>query len=380
MTSAFETWVQSAECFEILRICARQVSIRAERIGIVLDDSHIAAENRDDYLSAVASDLWQFIKGNATTIAQQATTLLVSGDETSFMTFISQKFLDHCIDERRNSNPFQNYYRKMRALLHKISEEENSDISYKSLNRKCSYYAYSVRTDLVILPDTLSGADYSTWSACNIPFIKLYDRDGMLGLSRHFWDESLSEFMAEYLLPIRELVSFVGAKYPLMLTVDYQDALDDGEENTTISLENRLVDTGAASNALDDSWKRQRPVIEADVIDTQLDSIACDCVLEMTDEERTVLVQLDAGEKLETIASSLKMKKASNVSYYQKKAYHKIHTKWSLWGPAEIKKFADVDEEEFFMFYEKVIGFCRKSKTVTHTEAQGHEGNRNPKA
>lgn len=363
MTSAFEAWVQSTECFEILRICARQVSVRAERIGVVLEDCHIAAENRDDYLSAVASDLWQFIKRNAATIAQQATTLLASGDESAFMAFITKKFLDHCIDERRKSNPFQSYYRKMRALLHKVSKEENSDISYKPQNRICSYYAYSVRTDLVILPDTLSGADYSTWSACAIPFSNVYDRDAMLGLSRHFWDESLREFLAEYLLPIRELVSFVCAKYPLMLTVDYQDALDGGEENTTISLENRLVDTVAASNALDDSWKRQRPIIEADVIDTQLDSIACDCALEMTDEERTILVQLDAGEKLETIASSLKMKKASNVSYYQKKAYHKIHTKWSLWGPAEIMKFADVDEEEFFMFYEKVIGFCKSGKT-----------------
>jgi len=363
MTSAFESWVQSQECFEILRICARQVSIRAERIGVVLEDCHIAAENRDDYLSAVASDLWQFIKVNAATIAQQATTLLVSGDEAAFMAFISQKFLDNCIDERRNSNPFQSYYRKMRALLHKASED--GTIRYEAQARKGSYYAYSNRTDIVILPDSLSGADYSTWSASTIPFAKAYDSDAMLTLSRHFWDESLRAFFAEYLLPIRELVSFVCAKYPLMLTVDYQDALDDGdgEENATINLENRLVDTVAASNALDDSWKRQRPVIEADVIDTQLDAIACDCALEMTDEEQAILMQLDAGEKLEAIAASLGMKKASNVSYYQKKAYYKIHTKWSLWGPAEIKKFADVDEEEFFMFYEKVIDFCKNEKT-----------------
>ena len=362
MNNAFETWVNSPECYEILRICARQVSSRAGRLGIVLDDAPIELENRDDYLSAVAGDLWQFLKGNADKIAQQATTLLVAGDDDAFMAFVCQKFLDDCIEERRTSSPFQIYYRRMRTLLSGLSK--NDGICYEAQARKGSYYAYSLRSNLEKLPDRLSGQDYAGWHACDIPFSNIFEKPAMLGLSRHFWDESLREFLIEYLLPIRELVRFAFAKYPLMLTVEYIDAQGEGADDgdNIISLENRLVDTNAAKE-FDDSWKRQLPVIEADVIDTQLDCIAQDCVAEMTEQERIILYRVDAGEKLEAIAALLEMKGPSNVSYHQKKAYGKIHQKWSLWGPPSLLQFADVDEEEFFMFYEKVIGFCKTVET-----------------
>lgn len=359
MSNVFETWVNSSECYEILRICARQVSNRAGRLGIVLNDAHIEAENRDDYHSALASDLWQFLKGNAVKIAKQATTLLVSEDDDAFMAFISQKFLDDCIEVRRTTSPFHNYYRRMRTLL-----SETDGIRYEAQARKSAHYAYSTSTNLETLPDHLSALGFGDWQACDIPFSNIFERPAMLGLSRHFWDESLREFLAEYLLPIRELVRFVFTKYPLMLTVEYNDAQGEGNnsEENIISLESRFVDHNSSA-AFDDAWKRQSPVIEADIIDTQLDTIAQDCVAEMTEQERIILCCVDAGETFEEIATLLNLKGPSNISYHQKKAYNKIHTKWSLWGPPSLKSFSEVDEEEFFMFYEKVIIFCKNAKT-----------------
>ena len=149
-----------------------------------------------------------------------------------------------------------------------------------------------------------------------------------------------------------------------MLTVEYCDAQGEvsDEYNMGVSLENHHVDFYTTA-AFDDAWKRQQPVIEADVIDSQLDMLAHDCAVEMTGQERFILSHLDAGEKLDDIAAVLKMKGPSNVSYYQKKAYRKIHDKWSLWGPPSPKQFIEVDEEEFFMFYEKVIGYCKNVKS-----------------
>ncbi len=368
MSDSFEAWVNSSECFEILRICARQVSNRAGRLGIVLNDAYIEAENRDDYLSALASDLWQFLKGNAVKIAKQATTLLVSGDDDAFMAFISQKFLDDCIEDRRTTSPFHNYYRRMRTLL-----SETDGIRYEAQARKGAHYAYSTNTNLEKLPDHFSAIGFGDWQACDTPFSNIFEKPAMLGLSRHFWDESLREFLVEYLLPIRELVRFIFSKYPLVLTVEYDDAQGEGNggEDSVICLENRLVDCSSAV-AFDDAWKRQLPVIESDIIDTQLDAIAQDCVAELTEQERIILYCVDSGETLEAIATRLNLKGPSNIIYHQKKAYNKIHAKWSLWGPPSLKRFAEVDEEEFFMFYEKVIYFCKNDELCRDSKKGMH--------
>lgn len=357
MNEAFESWINSPECHERLKSCARQVSKRAVRLGIALEDSPLESENREDYLTAVASDLWQFLKGNAAKLARQATALILSGDDDAFMSFVCRQFLDDLIDQRRTASPFHDYYRRMRALL-----SNTGGIRYEAHARRGAFYAYSTRSELTTLPDHLCGHDYGRWRACEVPFRDVREHPAMVRLSRHFWDQSLDEFLAEYLLPVRELVRFAFAKYPLMLTVEYGDALGEGnDEENAVSLENRLVDCTAAV-AFDDAWKRQLPVIEADIIDTQLETLARDCAAEMTKQERIILARIDAGEKFETIAALLDMKKPSNVSYHQKKAYARIHAKWSLWGPPSAKRFTDVDEEEFFMFYEKVISFCKSGE------------------
>jgi hypothetical protein len=357
MSEAFETWVNSPECYERLKICARQVSNRAARLGIVLEDSSLESENRKDYLTAVASDLWQFLKGNAVKLARQATALILSSDDDALMSFVCRQFLDDLIDQRRTTSPFHDYYRRMRALL-----SDTAGIRYETQARRGAFYAYSTCSELAILPDHLCGHDYGKWRACDVPFRDIRKHPAMVRLSRHFWDQSLDEYLAEYLLPIRELVRFTFVKYPLMLTVEYGDALGEWDcDENAVSLESRLVDCNTAA-AFDDTWKRQLPVIEADIIDTQLDMLARDCAAEMTEQERVILCRIDAGEKLEAIAALLDMKKPSNVSYHQKKAYGRIHAKWSLWGPPSAKRFTDVDEEEFFMFYEKVISFCKSGE------------------
>lgn len=352
----FQGWIESDECLAILRGCAKQLSRRAARLGIVLEDASIEEQDREEYYTAVAGDLWQFLKGNASKIAERATLLLISGDEDAFMNYLCGAFLDDCIEKRRSSSPFHVYYRKMRT---EISKAEG--LTYVAKPQVGSYYAWSQSKEIEALPVKLCGTDYGEWRAPAIPFSGIWEKNAMLDLSRHFWDESLREFLREYLLPIRELVRFVSVKYPLLLNVEYADAQggEDEEGEPVLSLENRLVGSAVATAAGDDAWLRQIPFIKADVVDSQLEVIAHDCVAEMNPVERLILWRLDDEVTLEDIAKELGMKSPANVSYHKQKAYSAIHVKWSLWGPAKIEKFTDVDEEEFWMFYEKVIEYCK---------------------
>lgn len=361
MNNAFLTWVNSSECFNLLRLCAKQVSKRAKRLEIVLDDAYLETENRDDYLNAVASDLTAFLldPNRSELIARKATELLVCGDDDAFMAFLCREYLDYCIDQRREKSPFHAYYRHMRTVL-----SAEGLTRFHPQQRKASCYACTQAADLELLPEDPDRQNYQVWRVCDAVDLRdIHHKPAMLLLARHFWGEALREFLKEYLLPVRELVTFVAAKYPLLLTVEYasdQEEQTDGDEAGS-SLENRCVDH-TATFAFDDAWKRQLPVMEADIVDSHLDTLAQDCVAELTTQERLILQRLDEDNALDSIAIELGMKGPSNVSYHQKKAYTKLRTKWSLWGPPLLRQFGEVDEEEFFMFYEKVITFCKNEK------------------
>jgi len=359
MNRVFLDWVNSRECFELLRLCAVQVSKRAKRLEIVLDDAYLEMESRDDYLDAVAGDLWQFVKNSAEQIAQKAGGLLVSGDADAFMVFLCREYLDYCIDQRREKSPFHAYYRHLRTVL----SAEGWTRPHPQ-QRQASCYTCSMAEALELLPENPDRQNYHVWRVCDAVDLRdIHRKPAMLKLARHFWDEVLREFLKEYLLPVRELVRFVAVKYPLLLTVENASGQEDqaGDDFAGSSLENRYVDH-VTTIAFDDAWKRQLPALDADIVDSHLDTLAQDCVAQFTDQERIILLRLDEECTLDAIALELGMKGPSNVSYHQKKAYAKLHTKWSLWGPPLLRQFAEVDEEEFFMFYEKVISFCKNEK------------------
>ncbi len=118
MNDAFKAWLSSHECYAVLKLCAVQVIKRSERLSLQLDDAYL---DRNDYLEAVTNQLWDFMKDRAGKIAQKATSLLVSGDEDAFMAYLSQEFIDFCLDKRREVSPFHAYYRHVRSVL---SEED----------------------------------------------------------------------------------------------------------------------------------------------------------------------------------------------------------------------------------------------------------------
>lgn len=355
MTTPFEHWLNNQECYALLRLCAGQVVKRAERLGLQLDDGYL---ERDDYLDSVAGQLWQFIQENALKISEKGTTLLVAGGSNDFMTFLSQEFIDNCLDKRRTDNPFHAYYRHMRTVL---SQEER--IRYESLGRKGSYYACSDATELNFLPDSLAGHDYATWPLPDVAFRDIHEKAAMLKLARNFWDEWLHVFQAKYLLPIRELVRFVATAYPLMFAESTESSFgaSDDEDGITAGLGDRII--VSADSRMEDAWKRQISALAKDIVDNELEMLAQDCVAELSERQRVLLLmKLEDGMTYEDICLRLSESNPSKLHYHVKRGLEIIRQKWSLWGPSSPKEFADVDEEEFFLFYEKVILICKNGQ------------------
>lgn len=367
MTDSFITWINSIECFDVLCVCARQVAKRASSNGIILDDTYLEESNRKDFYTAVATNLWQFIKERVDRIAEEGTTLLLSGDSKKFMDYICGEFLDHCKDQRRTDTPYYAYYRHMRTVLSQVD-----GICYKPIARKGSFYAWSSASDLEFLPDNASiDQDYGNWTASTVLFSDIHEKPAMLQLSRHYWDEALHYFLSEYLLPIRELVKYVATKYPLMITVEYTSGHnDDSDENDNRNtLENGFIDPNIALD--DDSWKRQLPTLPYDIIDTQLEVLARDCVSDLTKDERIILCRIDSNIKLEDIARELGMKGPSNVSYHQKNCYVKIRKKWKTWAIPDSEHYS-LEEDEQFIFFKKIIEICKEADKCRDSSKEEH--------
>lgn len=351
MEPVFDTWADSEECYAILHLCARQVIRRANKLSLQLDDNYLDA---DDYLAAVTAQLWQFMREHADSIAKKATVLLISGDESAFMTYLAQAFLADCVDKRRVDSPFHSYYRHMRAVL---SREES--IRYEPQGLRGSYYAYSQDAALTLLPERFLQDEFADWNKPALPFRDIHQRSAMLTLSRHFWDESLRHLLAEYLLPIRDLVRFLTLSYPIIFTVTTESESDTPDDDAADPGRTDRLHCSAESR-IQDAWKRHSPALDLDIIDSQLDMLAQDCAAELSDRQKTALHLHDQELTLEEIARQLGEKGASNVHYHLKKARTVLKRRWSLWGPPLLREFSEVDEEEFFLFYEKVISFCKK--------------------
>lgn len=367
MTDTFIRWINSKESFDVLCVCARQVAKRAASNGLVLSDSYLEDGNRNDYYTAIATALWQFIKERADRIAQEGTVLLLSGDSMKFMDFICGEFLDHLKEQRRTDSPFYAYYRHMRTVL-----SQADGVRYEPITRKGTFYAWTVSPGLTFLPEHLSSdQNYGDWPACSVCFNDIHEKPAMLQLSRHYWGEALRCFLMEYLLPIRELVRYVAAQYPLITAMEYTSGHNDAsdENDGRNALEDGFVNPNTAFN--DDSWQRQMPMLPYDIIDTQLETLARDCVAELTTDERIILCRIDSNIKLDVIARELGMKGPSNVSYHQKNGYTKIRRKWKTWAVPDSEHYC-VAEDEQAMFLKKIIDICKEANECRDSGKEEH--------
>ena len=355
MTPDFNAWLGSDACRILLTSCAAQVLARARRNTV--DLAHLFQEELSNEPGALAQvvtgQLWLFLRGKPDSITAVAGELLARGDLPGFITTVADRFLADCIETRRTYavNPYYAYYRRLRTVLSQSGEV------FFTATRRGSYFAYPTLPDPPLLPPDQWGESYREWPHPGIPFKEVLEEDNkpaLLKISRCYWDESVVQLMAEYLLPVKELNRFLFAKYPLGRGIDNEASL------ATDAGAPALEDLRATDPVDSFGYRaRQTPRLDADLIEESLEDLARDCLTELTERQRLILLRAEAGATLDEIAKELGEKGPSIIHYHLKKAYQVIRRKWSLWGPPALREFTEVDEEEFWIFYDAVIECCK---------------------
>lgn len=211
------------------------------------------------------------------------------------------------------------------------------------------------------MPTQYWNQSYSDWPQPPYAEADIYDSPAILELARIFWIETLDRFTAAYLLPVKELSRFLNSKYQIGCEINSESnssmSIPD-EEGNSRTIDDISVTAGHVDAVLGQS-ARQNPRLEMQIIETELEELARDCLATLTEAERVVLFRSESGVKMIDIAHELHMKSASNVSPYKDKALEKVRRTWSLWGPESPAKFSDADKEDFWFFYDKVIDFCK---------------------
>jgi hypothetical protein len=361
MIDVFISWLESNDCYEQLLHCSGQVISRARKKAINLEVifQDAVSDSLDNLTQLVAQEMWQYLKEKSQRIAERASDKLVQGDMSGFMEVLIGMFLDHCRDKRRtySIDPVYAYYRSIRTVL------SESKIVNTQSTRRGTYYAYSFDKSLQHLPYKYWDGPYHDWAQPHFMTEDIFESSAILELARFFWVEALDRFTEAYLLPVKELSRFLNSKYQICCVIERESdgalaAAHDAEDTRTID------DIALSAYHADDfigQGARQNPRIDIHLIRAELEKLAKDCLGTLTETERIVLVRTESGVKMLDIAHELGMKRESNVSPYKDKAYEKIRRTWSLWGPASIKQFSDIDDEEFWEFYDKVIVFCNSS-------------------
>lgn len=360
MSDDFLAWLHNDECLQFLRQCSKQVISRAQKKGICLEAvfEDALTDGLDKLNDVVANEMWKFLKEKSKRITERASDKLVQGDMSGFMEVLIGTFLDHCTDRRRtfSVDTVYAYYREIRATL-----SSSKEVNTVSFSRQGTFYAFLFDETLQPLPQSSWNKPFHDWPQPPYAEHEIYNSPAILELARLFWIEALDRFNAAYLLPIKELNRFLTCKYQIGFSVDTESASPlskpDNEGNSR-TIDDVVIATGDTTDQLG-LHSRQNPRIEMDIIETELERLAQDCLASMTETERTVLFRTGAGVKMIDIALELGMKTASNVSPYKDKAYQKLKQTWSLWGPARREQFTDVEEAEFMIFYEKVIELCK---------------------
>ena len=361
MSDAFQSWLASKECYEILLNCSGQVISRARKKAINLEAifQDAVSDSLDDLTPIVAQEMGQFLVEKSQRISERASDKLVQGDMSGFMEVMIGMFLDHCRDKRRtySIDPVYAYYRSLRTVLSK-SKLVNTQSSPRG-----TYYAFSFDESLQQLPYQYWDQSYHDWLQPPFNEQDIFESPAIMELARLFWVEALDRFSEAYLLPVKELSRFLNSKYQIFcaITRESDGALTtDYDEEDTRTIDDIALTAYPADDFMGQG-ARQNPRIDIELIRAELENLAKDCLATLTETERIVLVRTESGVKMLDIAIELGMKRESNVSPYKDKGYEKIRRSWSLWGAVSPKMFSNKDEEDFLGFYDKVIFFCKSA-------------------
>ncbi len=356
MKSGFETWLNTPEGSATILECARTVQQQARRSSINLAQifREEFVDDSQELRHIIASELTAYLLEHHTVVAQDIADDLRIGDISAITAKITTKFMNHLLDQRRtyHISPFHAYLRHLRKVI-----SQATNVRYLPTDSG-SFFAYSTDDSLVFLPHAWCGLPFDGWPSPSLPLSEIEKQAGMIHLSRFYWDEATCRYETEYLQPLRELTRFVFAKYTVVARrQDMATGCDSGlSESEAFDL---LQTVNLAGDPLGPR-QRQSERLDYDIIETELSRLAGHCLAGLDERQREMLWRASEGEKLDDIGQLLGEKGASTIHYQLKKARNHILKFWSLWGNAQLPGFAEEDEEEQFIFLEKIVHLCKE--------------------
>ncbi len=338
INNRWHKWVKSKECFSFLFDCAPLVISSLSKLELPEDIwpfslKYMDEKGRKDVLLEVASELWIFLQEQKLPFAQLEV-LVQRGDWKKFEQIILRLFIQYYIEKRRNKSEWHSLYRYVRQILSKMPH-----IVYVAEKNK-TFYACCNDPNLPKMPAyALKQEDYNLWPD---PECKKTTQKQYIEKTAHFfWQEAIKRLKQKYLIPIKELVSFLwlksskwGNRAQLIRECDMleEDPLEHANAND--------------------------PPVELVVSRQKLDKLAQDLVNNWSEKMCIAFYLYYEKEKsLEEIAQRLNYKGASGVNYILKQARDSIRSFTSLWPGLS---YPDLDETMFGLFMEKIMAICKK--------------------
>lgn len=366
----WDKWLKSEECSKVLLLCARSMLARlwsGKIIRNVLDIDRHSALSEAEFNNAdasrispgeheLASDLWIFLKERAHHIDLQD--LIVRGEILAFRNRINNDFLKYLIHIQRclnpnasdqtqqeryfRRNPFHHYYHNACEVLLDRSRE-NREIQYCSIKGGAAYAFMNGKAETTPLALT-SQQSYGAWPypAVWLSQALIHKGDVVYGTAEYFWDESIKpdRFGASYLVPVRELASYVfshvrvEAEFVKTCTED-----DNGSER------DYFPDPAEAPD--------QQAFIEKKDLANSAHVVASSW---HPDVRKAFVWKFDDGLTL----AEIKTRGISSPQHRVDQAVESVRNFWTLWC-GDSDDGGEQSENLFRYFFESLVSVCKKS-------------------
>jgi hypothetical protein len=279
----------------------------------------------------VANDLWEFLRNALSKQLVFVASLrrqMEAGelDEGLFVTQLTSRFLGYLDDQSRGKDvsPRRYLYRRCREELSAAEEfvyQATDDWGYFGMEEGAPILRH---LEEKVPP-------YANWRSpvSLVAEEKLREKIrkvDVLALARFFWEQAKGHLGKAYLIPIGELVAYLGAHYTLFLD-PIHEPIDESHPDQSVGRSTDHLD-GLAVEAVA-SWSRERRQVFA-------------------------LRYGETRKTLQAIASEMGWKSPANVDYHWKQAIEAL---------ADFVRdhFDDEPEEDALEFLDRVAGVCKSA-------------------
>jgi hypothetical protein len=361
--AAWSEWLSSPHCRPALTGAARFIYRQAMRLGLphellpCTNPWELPPDERADCFEMLADDLWIFLRSRpANWPLKSQWAILAARGERFVMLRIAQEFLSYLKDKARtySYDPARALYRRLRQVL-----QEEDSVAYRATDRG-AFYSLDPEAPSgdALLP--LEAEPYSGWDA-PIGLVAMKDLDkksSLLVLARFFGEEARRRLGKACFLPVRELVRFVSAHYPVpstFTTVPLSAGQDDSTNAPSMSIESLREECSG----------------EASFVARQLEDLAQQLAASWSQKQRAVfaLVQGD-DHTLSEAARQVGYRSAAGAAYVYNTALDILRDfclQWPGLSPP------DLDERLFEAFVLQLAAICKRDIQGRISEMKAHD-------